>query len=98
MLRLPTLVSRQFPRGSHWAETEERGDVLGMQSMLAIYQLFSRRAFTLFLYPVVACVWLTAANARRASQDYLEAIRSRARQLGVSVPRVNSFSHVLEFG
>ncbi|HEX5046424.1 MAG TPA: hypothetical protein VFX89_04825 [Gammaproteobacteria bacterium] len=85
-------------RGSHWAEHQERGDVLGMQSLLAVYRLFGRRAFTLFLYPVVAYFWLTAANARRASQDYLNAIRNRARQVGVPVPRVSSFRHVLEFG
>lgn len=98
LLRFPARLGRQFPRGSHWAELEERGDVIGMQSLLAVYQLFGRRAFTLFLYPVVAYFWLTAANARRASQDYLKALRTRARQLGVAVPRVSSFSHVLEFG
>jgi predicted LPLAT superfamily acyltransferase len=69
-----------------------------MQTLLTIYRLFGRRAFTLFLYPVAAYFWLTAGNARRASRDFLSAVRRRAKELGQPEPAVNSFSHVLEFG
>jgi predicted LPLAT superfamily acyltransferase len=87
-----------LPRGSHWAELEERGGVRGMQALLTVYRLFGRRAFTLFLYPVAAYFWLTALTARRASQDYLRAIRQRARELRVAAPPANSFRHIVEFG
>ncbi|HET8697882.1 MAG TPA: glycosyltransferase family 2 protein, partial [Gammaproteobacteria bacterium] len=96
--KLAAETERTLPRGSHWAELEERGGVRGMQALLTVYRLFGRRAFTLFLYPVAAYFWLTSLTARRASQDYLRAVRRRARELGVAVPPANSFRHIIEFG
>jgi predicted LPLAT superfamily acyltransferase len=98
LIRWPMLLRKRLSRGLHWADLGERGGVLGMQTLLTIYRLFGRRAFTLFLYPVVAYFWLTAGNARRASKDFLNAVRSRAKELGLPEPSANSFGHVLEFG
>jgi predicted LPLAT superfamily acyltransferase len=96
--KLVVRTERALPRGSHWAQLEERGGVRGMQALLTVYRLFGRRAFTLFLYPVAAYFWLTSSTARRASQDYLRAIQRRSRELDVAVATANSFRHIVEFG
>ena len=96
--RLTTEMDNKAPRGSHWTQIAERGGVRGMQTLLAVYRLFGRRVFSLFLYPVAAYFWLTGAAARRASRGYLQAVRQRAKQLGVTALRTNSFRHLLEFG
>lgn len=96
--RWPKSLRGKLSRGSHWADLDERGGVLGMQTLLTVYRLFGRTAFTLLLYPVVAYFWLTARNARRASADYLRAVRRRSAELGRPAPSVSSFGHVLEFG
>jgi predicted LPLAT superfamily acyltransferase len=88
----------KLARAEHWANHAERGGVLGMRTLLAIYKLFGRGAFTLLLYPVVAYFWLTGGKARRASREYLGAVRRRARELGQLEPRARSFEHILEFG
>lgn len=83
---------------AHWADHAERGGVLGMRTLLAIYKLFGRGAFTLLLYPVVAYFWLTGGKTRRASRDFLDAVRRRARELGRPEPRARSFDHIVAFG
>jgi predicted LPLAT superfamily acyltransferase len=98
LARLPKLLRGNLSRGLHWADLGERGGVLGMQTLLTVYRLFGRTAFTLLLYPVVGYFWLTARNARRASVDYLGAVRRRSAELGRPAPPGSSFGHVLEFG
>ena len=68
------------------------------RTLLTIYRLFGRYAFTLFLYPVAAYFWLTAGNARRASREFLNAVRRRSKELARPPPSGNSFTHILQFG
>lgn len=99
LLRLPLRVTRRFGAALHWADLGERGEVVGMRLLFAVYRLFGRWAFTALLYPVVGYFCVTAGSARRASRDYLSAVRSRLVELGRPLPPgLTLFQHVLAFG
>jgi predicted LPLAT superfamily acyltransferase len=99
LLRSPVLLGRRIGRGLHWAELGERGGVLGMHLLLSTYRVLGRYAFTAMLYPVSAYFCVVAGHARRASRDYLRAVRARLAELGRPVPpRLSPFHHVLAFG
>jgi predicted LPLAT superfamily acyltransferase len=99
LLRLPLLVTRRVGAALHWAELGERGGVVGLHLMFAVYRLFGRAAFTVLLYPVAAYFCVAATNARRASRAYLGAVRARLAELGRPPPeRLSVFRHVLAFG
>jgi predicted LPLAT superfamily acyltransferase len=99
LLRLPLLATRGLKTGLHWAELGERGGVLGMRILFGAYRWFGRGVFTLLLYPVSAYFCVAAGNARRASHDYLRAVRARLAALGRPVPpRLAMFHHVHAFG
>jgi predicted LPLAT superfamily acyltransferase len=96
---LPLLATRGLKTGLHWAELGERGGVLGMRILFGAYRWFGRGVFTLLLYPVSAYFCVAAGNARRASHDYLRAVRARLAALGRPVPpRLAMFHHVHAFG
>jgi predicted LPLAT superfamily acyltransferase len=99
LLRLPLFLTRGVKAGLHWAELDERGGVLGMRILFGTYRLLGRGAFTLLLYAVSAYFCVAAGNARRASRDYLRAVRARLAALGRPVPRgLSPFRHVHAFG
>jgi predicted LPLAT superfamily acyltransferase len=97
--RVPMLVTRRVGAALHWADLGERGGVAGMHLLFAVYRLFGRAAFTVLLYPVAAYFSVAARSARRASRDYLDAVRMRLGELGRPVPpQLTVFHHVLAFG
>ncbi|HUQ53140.1 MAG TPA: glycosyltransferase [Gammaproteobacteria bacterium] len=97
--RLPMLVTRRVGHALHWADLGERGGVAGMHVLFGVYRFFGRRAFTALLYPVVGYFSVAARSPRRASREYLAAIRARLVELGRPVPpQLSVFHHVLEFG
>ena len=97
--RVPMLVTRRVGAALHWADLGERGGVAGMHLLFAVYRLFGRAAFTVLLYPVAAYFSVAARSARRASRDYLDAVRVRLGELGRPVPpQLTVFHHVLAFG
>jgi predicted LPLAT superfamily acyltransferase len=97
--RSPMLVTRRVGSARHWASLRERGGVAGMRLLFAVYRLFGRGAFTLLLYPVAAYFCVAAGAARRASRDYLGAVRARCAELQQPTPRrLGVFHHVLAFG
>jgi predicted LPLAT superfamily acyltransferase len=98
LLRSPLLATRRLRAGLHWAELGERGGVLGMRFLFAAYRALGRGAFTLLLYPVTAYFCVAAGGARRASRDYLGAVRTRLVELGRPVPPLGVFRHVHAFG
>ncbi len=67
--RIPSLL--MCHSSSHWARQSEVKGLWGMRLMLLVWRLLGRTAFTALLYPVVGVYWLTAARARKASQDWL---------------------------
>jgi predicted LPLAT superfamily acyltransferase len=99
LLRLPLLMTRGIKAGLHWADLGERGGVLGMRILFGTYRWLGRGAFTLLLYPVSAYFCVVAGSARRASQDYLRAVRARLAALDRPVPPgLSVFHHVHAFG
>ncbi|WP_318367909.1 glycosyltransferase family 2 protein [Enterobacter sp.] len=94
--RLPSLLMRH--RRKHWAQQDEVSGLLGMRIMLAVWRLCGRRAFSALLYPVVAGYWLTAHTARRASNLWLERVRTTLIERGQPVPgKLTSYRHFLRF-
>ncbi|MFI2891862.1 glycosyltransferase [Klebsiella sp. 141196] len=97
---LPRMPSLLFRRASpHWARQQEVKGLWGMRLMLLVWRLLGRKAFTLLLYPVVGVYWLTAATARRASQQWITRAREQlaARQMPIP-PTLTSYRHFLRFG
>lgn len=70
-----------------------------MRLMLLVWRLLGRKAFSLLLYPVVGVYWLTAATARRASQQWITRVREQfaARQMPIP-PTLTSYRHFQRFG
>ncbi len=86
-------------RAGHWSRFSERGSLLGMRILFAIYRLLGRRTFSMLLYPVMGYFWLTAGPSRRASQEYLARVRRQLTRSGRAVPAgTTSFRHFLAFG
>lgn len=97
---LPRIPSLLFRRASpHWARQQEVKGLWGMRLMLLVWRLLGRKAFSLLLYPVVGVYWLTAATARRASQQWITRVREQlaARQMPIP-PTLSSYRHFLRFG
>ncbi|HBY0417846.1 glycosyltransferase family 2 protein [Klebsiella variicola] len=97
---LPRMPSLLFRRASpHWARQQEVKGLWGMRLMLLVWRLLGRKAFTLLLYPVIGVYWLTAATARRASQQWITRAREQlaARQMPIP-PTLTSYRHFLRFG
>ena len=100
LLRLPILIVRKssFER-IHWSRIGERGGVIGMRALFAVYSLCGRRAFELLLYPVIGYFYLTDARVRTVSRQYLDRIEKYRCEKGLSEQcRLSSFKHLLEFG
>lgn len=95
--RIPALLLRR--RRQHWAQQDEVKGLWGMRLMLRVWQLFGRRAFTVLLWPVIGVYWLTAQQARQASQQWTARVKQVLTQRNMPVPpRLNSFFHFMRFG
>lgn len=95
--RLPSLLLRR--RTQHWARQPEAKGLWGMRLMIWVWKTFGRSAFSLLLWPVIAVFWLIARVPRRASQQWIAAVKRQltARHLPQPV-RLNSFHHFMRFG
>ncbi len=93
------MTTRPADTVTHWADARELGGVAGMGLLFTLYRVLGRPAFTAVLYPVVAYFYMTAVTARRASRDYLAAVRARLIALGRPAPRrLSVFGHLVAFG
>jgi predicted LPLAT superfamily acyltransferase len=88
------------PKAS-WHLLRERGSLLGMRFIVWLYRLLGRRLCGIVILPVVGYIFLTGAQARRASRSYLEQLH---RWSGGRLPRSrhptwwDGFLHFREFG
>ncbi|MGF1759093.1 glycosyltransferase family 2 protein [Photobacterium sagamiensis] len=97
--RIPKLLKRKPNQQKHWSSHAERGTILGIKTLLAVYSLLGRAAFNLLLKPVIAYYYLTGKSARGASELYLDKLTTHARQQGSTLPgKLNSYQHLLSFG
>lgn len=60
----------------HWSSLGERGSVVGMRILFAIYRVVGRRLLWVFLAPVVFYLYATGKPGRQASHNYLEKMPS----------------------
>ncbi|MEZ9778358.1 glycosyltransferase [Vibrio sp. 10N.261.54.A5] len=98
----PNLSTDSEPQASeqpHWSRTQERGTVLGIKLLLAIYTLLGRGVFNLILRGVMRYYHLTGQRARNASEQYLFQLKAYAEQQNIELPgELTSYNHLLSFG
>ncbi|WP_333913795.1 glycosyltransferase family 2 protein [Vibrio coralliirubri] len=83
----------------HWSRTQERGTVLGIKLLLAVYTLLGRGVFNLILRGVMRYYHLTGKRARNASEQYLFQLKAYAEQQSIELPaELTSYNHLLSFG
>ncbi|MFA0159110.1 glycosyltransferase [Vibrio sp. 10N.261.46.A3] len=83
----------------HWSRTQERGTVLGIKLLLAIYTLLGRGVFNLILRGVMRYYHLTGKRARNSSEQYLFQLKAYAEQQNIELPaELTSYNHLLSFG
>ena len=96
-----TAISSEDSKGNepHWSRTQERGTVLGIKLLLAIYTLLGRKVFNVILHLVMRYYHLTGTRARTASEQYLFQLKAYAEQQNIELPKdLTSYSHLLSFG
>ncbi|WP_305368570.1 glycosyltransferase family 2 protein [Photobacterium leiognathi] len=97
--RIPKLIKRKPIGQQHWSSHAERGTILGIKTLLAVYSLLGRKAFNVLLKAVMGYYYLTGKKARKASEDYLEQLESYASDNQLALPsKLNSYDHLLSFG
>ncbi|GAA05741.1 glycosyltransferase family 2 protein [Photobacterium leiognathi] len=97
--RIPKLIKRKSTDQQHWSSHAERGTILGIKTLLAVYSLLGRKAFNVLLKAVMGYYYLTEKKARKASEDYLEQLESYASDNQLALPsKLNSYDHLLSFG
>ncbi|WP_318511212.1 glycosyltransferase family 2 protein [Photobacterium leiognathi] len=97
--RIPKLIKRKSTDQQHWSSHAERGTILGIKTLLAVYSLLGRKAFNVLLKAVMGYYYLTGKKARKASVDYLEQLESYASDNQLALPsKLNSYDHLLSFG
>ncbi|WP_305419387.1 glycosyltransferase family 2 protein [Photobacterium leiognathi] len=97
--RIPKLIKRKSTDQQHWSSHAERGTILGIKTLLAVYSLLGRKAFNVLLKAVMGYYYLTGKKARKASEDYLEQLESYASDNQLALPsKLNSYDHLLSFG
>ncbi|MEZ8310200.1 glycosyltransferase [Vibrio splendidus] len=83
----------------HWSRTQERGTVLGIKLLLAVYTLLGRGVFNLILRGVMRYYHLTGKRARNASEQYLFQLKAYSEQQNIELPaELTSYNHLLSFG
>jgi predicted LPLAT superfamily acyltransferase len=99
--RLPRLLGRRRTKpggeAGHWAAMEETGVLWGMRILVFVYRLFGRFAFRVVLHPVVSYYFLTNAQARAASRQYLQRIGRRYPESGITGGIWDSYRHFMVF-
>ncbi|WED25957.1 glycosyltransferase family 2 protein [Vibrio sp. DW001] len=97
--RIPTLLSRKRKGQSHWSTKSERGTLIGIKLLLAIYSFLGRPIFTLILRAVMGYYYLTGSHARKASEQYITQIKAYHQKNGITTPKnLTSYQHLLSFG
>lgn len=105
--RIPQLLKRNqsthnksgAEQNQHWSKRQERGTVLGIKALLAVYSLLGRPIFNLMLKLVMSYYYLTGKQARQASEQYLQHLQSYANRRQITLPNhLSSYNHLLSFG
>ena len=99
--RIPKLLTRRNNRSTeaHWSKRQERGTVLGIKVLMAIYNLLGRRVFRAILKLVMGYYHLTGKLAKTSSEQFLTQVKTFADQQQLPVGKnLTSYNHLLSFG
>lgn len=58
----------------HWSKMQERGNYLGIQTLLFTHKILGRKGLWLILFPVVVYLFITGRIARAASKQFLQQV------------------------
>jgi len=81
---------------AHWSKMQERGNYLGMQTLLWSYRLFGRAGLWVVMFPVVLYIYCNGKVARKASVEFLNRV-NRANQDGKIAGFWDGFKHFCTF-
>lgn len=84
-------------KGTHWAGIGESTFVAGVWFLYGVYRLLGRIPFRICLYPVVLFYWLTSAQARRASMQYLQQLQAARAVFAKPPTHRTSLKHFIVF-
>ncbi|MFA0438696.1 glycosyltransferase [Vibrio sp. 10N.222.51.C12] len=94
-----TTTTTKTAKATHWSAQKERGTVLGIKTLLFVYQILGRKAFNLILSVVIRYYHLTNRRARDASEQYLQQLGTFAQNHNLTLPgKLDSYQHLLSFG
>lgn len=100
--RIPALLKRKNPEAAHWSSHRERGTILGIKCLLAVYSLLGAKAFRALLKLVMAYYHRTGTTARDASELYLTQLKHYADSNNITLPveasSLTSYQHMYSFG
>ena len=107
LIRLPVLIARKCKRAErpdehsrHWSEQNERGNSLGLQTLMTLYRVFGMTFIQALLLPVTLYFVIQHHIARQSSQAFLKRVQAQRAALGLSAMTVNRFStfrHIYTF-
>ncbi|PNH94793.1 acyltransferase [Vibrio diazotrophicus] len=99
--RIPKLLMRRKTQGTetHWSKRQERGTVLGIKVLMAIYNLLGRKVFRAILKLVMGYYHITGKQAKTSSEQFITQVKSFAEQQQLPVAKnLTSYNHLLSFG
>lgn len=100
LLRFPKLVwQKVFPRtySSHWANKNEKGMILGIKTLLFVYNVLGRKIVGLCLSCVGFYYVLVSRSARKASADFRKRYYFFCQQKKINSIKFSTLSHVVAF-
>ncbi|WP_425509194.1 glycosyltransferase family 2 protein [Vibrio ziniensis] len=99
--RIPKLLlhKRTSDGDEHWSKRQERGTVLGIKILMAIYKLLGRKVFRGILKLVMGYYHLTGKQAKTSSEQFLAQLKTYAKEQQVTLDKnLTSYNHLLSFG
>ena len=95
--RLPKILRHRAQQSRHWARIAERGAYWGLETWAFAARLLGRRGCLCIMAPVVLYFYLTGAEQRRASHDFLQRVAARGAPVPKHLPWLNGLRHFMSF-
>lgn len=99
--KIPKLLLDKRPTASneHWSKRQERGTVLGIKVLMAVYKLLGRKVFRAILQLVMTYYHLTGKQAKTSSEQFLQQVTTYAQQAQLPLAKnLTSYNHLMSFG
>lgn len=89
------MPDKSAEKAAAWAERPERSNTLAIRFIVWIALTLGRRAARLFLYPICLYFMLFAAEARRASRQYLGRVLGREARISDGFRHIHTFASTI---